>query len=172
LPTRTACRSLDPGSRPPHTPRSTKQVEPPCRLHDRLKFRVFENPDRDSPKIIAPKIEDHPRTVYHRSDTNSMMPQARNILAEPYRWPHDGNLSSTTALVIIDMQNDCEFSGRFTYFWLMRVGRDSLQPRRVPRAPRLPFGAHAGANTAYIPATHGISPPRMACVSYPRRPPR
>lgn len=31
-----------------------------------------------------------------------------NIPANPYLWPHDGDLSATTALVIIDMQNDCE----------------------------------------------------------------
>jgi hypothetical protein len=30
------------------------------------------------------------------------------VPAEPYQWPHDGDLSLTTALVIIDMQNDCE----------------------------------------------------------------
>jgi hypothetical protein len=32
------------------------------------------------------------------------------ILAEPYQWPHDGDLSPSTALVIIDMQNDCEWA--------------------------------------------------------------
>ena len=31
-----------------------------------------------------------------------------NIPADPYVWPHDGDLSASTALVIIDMQNDCE----------------------------------------------------------------
>lgn len=34
-----------------------------------------------------------------------------SIEAQPYKWPHNGGLSpETTALVIIDMQKDCEFS--------------------------------------------------------------
>lgn len=35
--------------------------------------------------------------------------QERRITARPYNWPHDGTLSlATTALVVIDMQNDCK----------------------------------------------------------------
>lgn len=34
-----------------------------------------------------------------------------SISARPYGWPHDGSLSpKTTALLIVDMQNDCKFS--------------------------------------------------------------
>lgn len=35
--------------------------------------------------------------------------QERRVSARPYDWPHDGTLSrGTTALVVIDMQNDCK----------------------------------------------------------------
>ena len=45
---------------------------------------------------------------------NSSATPSTRISAQPYDWPHDGTLSPrTTALVVIDMQNDCQ-SLRFT----------------------------------------------------------
>ena len=41
----------------------------------------------------------------------AMQLQSRQIPAEPYAFPHDNSLSpATTALVVIDMQRDCESS--------------------------------------------------------------
>ncbi|KAF8544613.1 Isochorismatase-like protein [Trichophaea hybrida] len=49
------------------------------------------------------------------------------ILAEPYQWPHDSDLSPSTALVIIDMQNDfCSPGG-----YLDHQGYP-LEPMRAP----------------------------------------
>ncbi|KAA8902904.1 Isochorismatase hydrolase [Sphaerosporella brunnea] len=50
-----------------------------------------------------------------------------DIPAEPYRWPHDRDLSHTTALVVIDMQNDfCSPGG-----YLDHQGYP-LEPMRAP----------------------------------------
>jgi hypothetical protein len=36
---------------------------------------------------------------------------AGRVDAQPYNWPHDAPMDSkTTALVIIDMQNDCKYT--------------------------------------------------------------
>jgi hypothetical protein len=36
---------------------------------------------------------------------------AGRVEAQPYNWPHDAPMDSkTTALVIIDMQNDCKYA--------------------------------------------------------------
>jgi hypothetical protein len=60
---------------------------------------------------VAHKIEKSPTLTAAHS-----FPNMSRIPAEPYLWPHDGELSSTTALVIIDMQNDCESCfGRFFF---------------------------------------------------------
>ncbi|GBE80164.1 Isochorismatase hydrolase [Sparassis crispa] len=50
------------------------------------------------------------------------------IAAQPYQWPLDGSLSpSTTALVVIDMQNDCKS------FSILELARDltSQHPRII-----------------------------------------
>jgi len=42
--------------------------------------------------------------------SNDKMYAKTSIEAEPYSWPHDGSFDpKTTALVVIDMQNDCEY---------------------------------------------------------------
>lgn len=39
----------------------------------------------------------------------TMQDKRRQVAASPYAWPHDASLSpATTALVVIDMQRDCE----------------------------------------------------------------
>ena len=45
--------------------------------------------------------------------------------AQPYNWPHDAPMDSkTTALVIIDMQNDCMYNLRCSIV-LLRFGVSS-----------------------------------------------
>jgi hypothetical protein len=48
------------------------------------------------------------KSILHRP-LGSMEPR---IDAAPYLWPHDSTFDpKTTALVIIDMQNDCKYNG-------------------------------------------------------------
>lgn len=59
-----------------------------------------EKVDRSLKAEILPSEGD-----YERGNTAMSGP----VQAEPYHWPHDGRLeSATTALVVIDMQRDCE----------------------------------------------------------------
>jgi hypothetical protein len=42
-------------------------------------------------------------------DSTAMGSDSMSIRADPYNYPHDNSLSpNTTALVVIDMQRDCE----------------------------------------------------------------
>ena len=63
------------------------------------------------------------------SYSNIALPDSK-ISARPYDWPHDGALSpKNTALVVIDMQNDCQ-SLRFTCLdWQMLSAHHSPPPR-------------------------------------------
>jgi hypothetical protein len=45
-----------------------------------------------------------------------------SIEALPYRWPHDGNfVPKNTALIIIDMQQDCMLNFRCLDFFLSKI---------------------------------------------------
>lgn len=46
-----------------------------------------------------------------------MQEKQGQVAALPYAWPYDASLSpTTTALVIIDMQRDCEYGTPFLLF--------------------------------------------------------
>jgi hypothetical protein len=67
------------------------------------------------------------------------------IPAQPYDWPHDATLTPfTTALVIIDMQKDCELqpgpAGEFFFLLLMySCSLCSWRVFGVPRLRHIPF---------------------------------
>jgi hypothetical protein len=90
------------------------------------------------------------------------------IEAVPYDWPHDAGFSPfTSALVIVDMQRDCQ---------LIPLGNEalaefsrSLCPRWLPRLSRLrhifrtiPYSQDTGCATR-------ISGSEISCLSHPRR---
>lgn len=67
-------------------------------------------------------IAEKPRQVPHHKVRKGQLP------ATPYDWPHDASFTPyTTALVIIDMQKDCE------YRFLTRLSHCSFQPSLFAR---------------------------------------
>jgi hypothetical protein len=72
---------------------------------------TFFSKNRESSK--AGPAQEVPERKVLRTSTISALSMSRmksSIEASPYKWPHDSSFDpKTTALVIIDMQKDCEF---------------------------------------------------------------
>ena len=75
-------------------------------------FGLFSSTKPERSKVSARPVQ--PKRKNLRTSTISTISLARmdsSIDASPYKWPHDNSFDpKTTALVIIDMQKDCEYS--------------------------------------------------------------
>ena len=75
-------------------------------------FGTFSSKSRARKKPA--RVQRDPERKILRTSTISSLSlyrMASRIEAVPYKWPHDSSFDSkTTALVIIDMQKDCEYN--------------------------------------------------------------
>lgn len=77
---------------------------------------------KDSPEVPLKKAP--LKSIIQR---HSILKMESSVEASPYMWPHDGSLDpKTTALVIIDMQKDCEFP--FPLLGAVQEGGSPLKP--------------------------------------------